>query len=114
MPKPFIAFMTDKMTDKMTVLMSGRMTAERGYGGSMAFDPRQARKRTIKLTSVRLTEEERLAVDWLTSRLGASAKEDYSVSDAIRIALARAIRQEAEAAERAGEPVPSAVREMLG
>lgn len=85
----------------------------RGMEDDVAFDSRQNRKRTVKLTSVRLTEEERLAVDWLTSRLSAAVKEDYTISDTIRIALERLIRQEAREADSAGEDVPEAVRRVV-
>lgn len=85
----------------------------RGMEDDVAFDSRQNRKRTVKLTSVRLTEEERLAVDWLTSRLSAAVKEDYTISDTIRIALERLIRQEAKEADSAGEDVPEAVRRVI-
>lgn len=80
----------------------------------MAFAPRFAGKRSNKMPPVRLTDEERLAVDWLTSRLSASAGQEHTISDAIRVIVGEAVKREVERADLAGEPVPEAVRRLAG
>ncbi len=81
---------------------------------AQSFDPRHKNKRSHKMPPVRLTDEERLGVEWLASRLSSADTADYTLSDAIRVALGMAIREEARKAEAAGEPVPDAVRRLLG
>lgn len=80
----------------------------------MSFDPRHKSKRSHKMPPVRLTDDERLAVEWYASRLSSVDTADYTLSDAIRVALGVAIRAEAEKAEGAGEPVPEAVKRIVG
>jgi hypothetical protein len=82
----------------------------------MAFDPRYVTKRSNKMPPVRLTDDERLAVDWLTARLSAERAppgQEFSISDAIRAIVGEAVRREVQKAEQAGEPVPEAVRRLL-
>lgn len=80
----------------------------------MAFDPRHRSKRSHKMPPVRLTDDERLSVEWLASRLSMSDSNDYSMSDAIRVSLGVAVKLEAEKAQQSGEPIPDAVRRVLG
>lgn len=61
----------------------------------MSFEPRDDRgKRANTLPAVRLDDEEMEEVRWLVQRLSAVQKRDLTISDVIRIALARCIAVE--------------------
>lgn len=53
------------------------------------FMPTGRRKRTEVLSQVRVTAEEKRAVEWLAKRLSERDGTEYGVSDVVRLALAR-------------------------
>ena len=53
------------------------------------FMPTGRRKRTEVLSQVRVTTEEKRAVEWLAKRLSERDGTEYGVSDVVRVALAR-------------------------
>jgi hypothetical protein len=73
------------------------------------FMPTGRRKRTEVLSQVRITTEEKEAVEWLARRLSARDGADYGVSDVVRLALAR-LYEEEKGHERS-HPAVSAGRE---
>lgn len=52
------------------------------------FMPTGRRKRTEVLSQVRVTAEEKQAVEWLAKRLSERDGTDYGISDVVRLALA--------------------------
>lgn len=52
------------------------------------FMPTGRRKRTEVLSQVRVTTEEKQAVEWLAKRLSERDRTEYGVSDVVRLALA--------------------------
>jgi hypothetical protein len=79
----------------------------------MPIGPKPHKKMVEKLPPVRLTPDERQAIQWLTSRLSNKAGVSYNMSDTVRAALALLLQTEAKAAEAAGEEVPEVVRRTL-
>ena len=80
----------------------------------MPLAPRPPREKlTDKLPPVRLTSDERQAIDWLTRRMGKKAGAAYTLSDMLRAVLAEALRGEVKHAESEGEDVPEVVRRVL-
>lgn len=69
------------------------------------FMPTGRRKRTEVLSQVRVTAEERQAVEWLAKRLSARDGTEYGVSDIVRLALARLHQEETREAARLAEQV---------
>ena len=53
------------------------------------FEPRSRSKRTRFLASIRISDDEKKIVDWLTERLSAKDGSNYTSADVVRIALAR-------------------------
>jgi hypothetical protein len=80
----------------------------------VAFGPRHKQKRSEVIPPVRLTEEERRAVDWLTAQLSEEDGTEYSLSDTVRAALGELLAKRIEKADQAGRPVPEGVRRLLG
>jgi hypothetical protein len=58
------------------------------------FEPRSRSKRTRFLASIRISDEEKKIVDWLTERLSDKDGEAYTSADIVRIALARLYESE--------------------
>ncbi len=79
----------------------------------MSIGPKPHKKMVEKLPPVRLTPEERQAIQWLTGRLSHKAGVSYNTSDTVRAALALLLQTEAKAAEADGEEVPEVVRRSL-
>jgi hypothetical protein len=53
------------------------------------FEPRSRSKRTRFLASIRISDEEKKIVDWLTEHLSEKEGEAYTSADVVRVALAR-------------------------
>lgn len=53
------------------------------------FEPRSRSKRTRFLASIRITDEEKEVIDWLTAHLSEKDGRNYSSADVVRIALAK-------------------------
>ena len=69
------------------------------------FEPTGSRpKRTSMLPQVRVDENELAAVRWLTSHLSASDGREYSMSDVIRLCVARVYEAEQQRAAKEGAP----------
>jgi hypothetical protein len=79
----------------------------------MPIGPKPHPKMSEKLPPVRVTAEERVAIDWATRRLAARAGVEYTVSDTVRAALALLLQTEAREAAHAGEQVPDEVKRVL-
>lgn len=72
------------------------------------FMPTGRRKRTEVLSQVRVTADEKRAVEWLAKRLSERDGTNYGVSDVVRLALASLYEQEHSdsANTRSGESSP--------
>ena len=69
------------------------------------FEPRSRSKRTRFLASIRITDEEKEVIDWLTARLSEKDGRNYSSADVVRIAVARLYDEVKAALERHPEQV---------
>ena len=69
------------------------------------FEPRSRSKRTRFLASIRITDEEKEVIDWLTARLSEKDGRNYSSADVVRIAVARLHDEVKAALERHPEQV---------
>lgn len=67
------------------------------------FEPRSRSKRTRFLASIRITDEEKEVIDWLTTRLSEKDGRNYSSADVVRVALAQLFEREQAAANTIGE-----------
>lgn len=81
----------------------------------MALGPRSREKLTDKIPPVRLTSDERQAIDWMAKRMArkAGANVEFTLSDMVRAVLADALRREVEEAEQAEEAIPAVVRRVM-
>lgn len=68
------------------------------------FMPTGRRKRTEVLSQVRVTAEEKKAVEWLAKRLSERDGTEYGVSDVVRLALAHLYGREQEIGHRTQDP----------